>query len=165
MRIPHDARFARYDLRYLGTDARSLLTERKIRNVDDMSEQQRTDFQQVYFRKKSTLERSFERFVTDRSFVDVAAYWIEYTGRTDDAFVSQCEYESKNYDVHLYFPPGVISFESDGYRSADAEVHRRIDESIVRLLHRWRIDAITLMKIDIEDRLNEVLHRLEARDA
>jgi nicotinamide riboside kinase len=160
-RAPSEPDFAKYALRYIGTDARMLLKERGLRNVDEMSKEQGVDFQLAYFERKLSLEDPHESYITDRSFVDVAAYWIEYTGLPDDKFVSRCRDESRRYDIHIYFPPDLIRFEGDGYRSFDMDVHRRIDASIVTLLKDWEIHPVVVQKIDLEGRLFELLTHLE----
>ena len=163
-RAPSEPGFSKYDLRYIGADARTLLEERALRNVDEMSKEQRIDFQLAYFERKLSLEHSHESYITDRSFVDVAAYWIEYTTLPNDKFVSRCRHESKRYDTHVYFPPNLIGFESDGYRSFDLDVHRRIDELIVTLLKDWSIQPVAIQKVDLDGRLVELLIHLESID-
>lgn len=156
--------FTKYALRYIGADARALLKERGLRNVDEMSMEQRVEFQLAYFDRKLSLERLCDSYITDRSFVDVAAYWLEYTALPDDEFMSRCAKEAHRYDVHLYFPPGLIGFDSDGYRSLDATVHRRIDSSIVTLLNDWGITPVVVTKGSLEERIDELRGHLDVLD-
>jgi hypothetical protein len=152
---------------YITADARELLQERGFRNVDEMSMKQRRSFQHAYLDRKIERESHRQNYITDRSFVDVAAYWLEYTSGDDlknDEFVCRCRDESRRYDLHLYFPSGLIRFEHDGARSLDPEVHRRIDERILTLLSAWSIRPLVIAAIDIDQRLALVRKHLDGND-
>lgn len=141
---------------YITADARELLRQRGLRSVDEMSAAQLRDFQQAYLQRKTETEKDHANYITDRSFVDVAAYWILYTNTTDpgkDPFVLQCRSEAQRYALHLYFPPGLIEFEYDGARSSEPQLHQRIDELIRSLLEDWGITPLKISIKDIEQRL------------
>jgi nicotinamide riboside kinase len=148
---------------HITADARELLRELNRSNIDELSADERREFQYQYFARK--IEREFDKncYLADRSFVDLAAYWLEYTGQKvgkEDDFVRKCRMEVARYDFHFYFPSGIIDFERDGYRSVDMESHRRIDGFIQELITEWKIASIDLPFKDLRLRTDTVVEAL-----
>jgi AAA domain len=144
-----------------GRDIRKRL---RLRPVVDMSRDESRLFEIIYFSRKVWQESLRDRFVTDRSFVDVAAIWIERDsvglGRRGREFlVEQCRLLSTNYDFHVFFPRNVIPFVEDGVRSLDQDYHRRIEARIRKLLRAWDLEYITLVEPELESRVAHVLER------
>jgi nicotinamide riboside kinase len=129
-------------------DARALLRESGFHGMDAMTQEQTRAFQRRYFLRKRDSEAELTEFISERSFVDVAAYWMERDSNdastTIDNFVEECRLQSLKYDWHFYLPFGLFPFESDGYRSEDLDFHRRIDWRIRELLREWRLVTVTL---------------------
>jgi nicotinamide riboside kinase len=146
---------------FLTADARKILDEMGFRSMDQMSQAQTRAFQMRYYNIKKSIESCQNHFLTDRSFVDVAAYWIERdVSREDcgsDQLESECFAEAKKYDIHFYFPIGEIQFESDGYRSDNLEFHSRIDRRIQSYLNLWGIRFIQISSNSLDDRLERVM--------
>lgn len=145
---------------FVTTDARRILTEMGHTSMDLMKKEETRIFQLKYFEKKANLESELADFLTDRSFVDVAAYWVvrdSEPGEERDNFVRECRKQSSHYDVHFYLPTGVIPFESDGYRSEDMSFHKKIDLTIKGILDDWRIPYVTLGVSDLDQRVQRVL--------
>lgn len=84
-----------------------------------MTREQTIHFQKIYFKRKKLIEVKEENFIVDRSFVDVASYWLvrECDNNLEIAneLINEAKILSKSYDLHFYFPYGLISFEDDGY--------------------------------------------------
>lgn len=164
-RLMADARFTPRAPKFVTADARAMLRAQGHASMDAMSRQELLAFQYGYLRHKLVSEAGVDGYLTDRSFVDVAAYWLERDSfGVDEAeshqFVAQCEAAARRYDLHVYFPVGVIAFQDDGYRSRNLQFHARIDARITGLLADWGIDAMVLRSADIDERVEEVVARL-----
>jgi len=147
---------------FVAVDARALLDELGFRSMDKMTRGQSREFQQLYFRRKIEIESGRESFLTDRSFVDIAAYWVcrdtfDLSEAEQRLLLDPCRHATKKYDIHFYFPSGLIVFEHDGYRSDDIEFHMRIDRCILRYLVEWQIPYVTIVESDINKRIETVL--------
>lgn len=146
----------------VGEDARSLLRAMGHMSMDEMSRDELREFQRRYFDRKATKESLLQSFLVDRSFVDVAAYWLvrdshDLPSPERDGLVASCEKLAKGYDLHVYFPMGVVPFQSDGYRSEDSTFHRRIDAKIAELLSLWKLRTIRLAGRTPEEREDELM--------
>jgi len=150
--------------KFITTDARNLLRELGHSGIDGMTVLERRLFQRRYLDRKTALERSENDYITDRSFVDVAAYWIEYNGLTssaDDDFVAACQKGAMRYDAHFYFPVGLVSLESDGFRSVDTVSRVRVDSLIQSLTSEWGVHCIHLDIANLDQRAARVIEVLE----
>jgi nicotinamide riboside kinase len=147
------------------TDARQLLQTLGHHSMDRMSRTEMREFQLLYYFKKTLVEEGQDNFVTDRSFVDVAAYWLErdafdLSQTVQTLLTAQCRQGARKYDLHVYLPFGIIPFRSDGYRSEDLSLHRRIDTRIKTLLKEWNIKFIELATSNHQDRVDLVINRI-----
>ena len=147
--------------KYIPTDARALLDEMGCHNIDIMSQNQLRKFQISYFNKKKKLENGEDNYITDRSFIDIAAYWAQRDAyntskETQNHLIIPCKEEARKYDIHIYLPFGLIKFESDGYRSENIEHHKAIDIQIKSFLEKWNLKYIILETPDIPERIRLV---------
>lgn len=148
---------------FVTTDARRLLRELGYENIDSMSLDARIRFQFAYLERKLALESELENFFTDRSFVDLAAYWLQYTGRTladGDEYVARCRTEVGRYGAHFYFPSELLPLKADGWRSAETASRERTDGYIRAILDAWGVSAVALNELDLDlrrERVAEVL--------
>jgi hypothetical protein len=131
-------------------------------SVSQMTRQQSQVFEILHFSRKLWQEHPHDRFITDRSFVDVAAIWIERDTRgmskdIQDLLVKPCRALSARYDFHCYFPRGVIPFERDSARSVDHDYHQRVDARIRFLLDAWDLPYITMTESDISKRTSKII--------
>lgn len=144
--------------RLISANARGLLLELGYQSVDGMTLAQRSDFQFAYIARKLELEKSQAEYLTDRSYLDIAAYWLDYTGGCDDDdLVVRCRKEVARYDLHFYFPVGLLDVEMDGFRSTDIESHERVDCHIRRLAANWGVSLVSLSRLDIDWRIAEFI--------
>ncbi len=154
---------------HLTVDARAILKNMGHKSMDKMTKEQLQKFQLLYLNKKILLEKGKECFLVERSFVDIAAYWIERDsiGAPSDVtnlLLEKCRNQSKKYDLHVYFPFGVIPFEEDGYRSENMESHFRVDARILQLLTQWQLEPIlTLNYPELSKRLSTVAEWVKSR--
>lgn len=148
---------------FVTEDARSLLRSLGHTSMDAMSRAELRRFQELYLEQKANNERNHERFLADRSYVDVAAYWLvrdsfDLPLNMQQSFEGRCRELVSGYDLHIHFPFGQIPFASDGYRSEDLEFHQNIGTKIHELLREWGVKFISIESPDIESRLEQVLH-------
>jgi predicted ATPase len=150
----------------LNVDARRLLVELGFGSgVDRMSRDDRRAFQARYFTEKHGNEDGRSDYLTERSFVDIAAFWIDTSPAPGDftsEFVLRCKAEAQRYDLHVYLPVGVVPLVADGLRSSDETYHSTIDATIRKLLREWRLAHVELRDAALRTRLDRVLHAIQA---
>jgi nicotinamide riboside kinase len=152
---------------FLTTDARSLLKAMGHKSMDNMRRDELRQFQRTYLARKQEIEAGLSRYLTDRSFVDVAAYWLRRDAPGLDPeevepVVSACRAGAGKYDLHIYCPFGLFPFKPDGYRSDNIEYHREIGEQIASLLSDWGLKFITLDTPDHQERIARVLAEMRS---
>ena len=153
-------------IKYLSADSRKLLQRMGYRSMDLMTRQQLREFQVAYLHSKLDLESNIQSYITDRSTVDVAAYWLirdtfDLPDTIRDEYIEKCRNHASKYDLHIYLPFGLLPFEFDGYRSHSLEFHEQIDKQIMKFLKAWKIKYITLDMPDLDIRLQRVLDEVK----
>jgi hypothetical protein len=148
--------------------SREIIDYFDLPGVDEMTPVQSQLFELLHFSRKLWREHSRDRFVTDRSFVDVAAIWVERDTRgmssdLQELLTEPCRSLSGQYDFHCYFPRGVIPFVRDGVRSTNEEYHGRVDARIKSLLDAWNLPYITVTASAIADRISQVMDEIDRR--
>jgi hypothetical protein len=133
--------------------------------MDAMTQDDTRAFQLEYYRRKLEQEAAISDFVTDRSFVDVAAYWLERdtvgcTSVVRDQLLPPCREQSAKYTLHIYLPFGLVPFEKDGYRSENIDLHKAVDRRIAELLRSWELRVLALDTSDHVRRVELVLAAL-----
>jgi nicotinamide riboside kinase len=162
----NENRFHKYATNFLSADARSLLIKGGFKNMDNMTTRQTMMFQTQYFYRKKKIENEQSNFITDRSFIDIAAYWfirdsINEPRKIQNKLIDLCKIENQKYDFLIYLPFGLIEFENDGYRSKNLDFHRTIDNQIKIFLEQWNTNYIALNTNILTQRINTVLEYLE----
>lgn len=151
--------------RIINADARSVIRDLGCKSMDLMSRDQNRMFQILYFEKKRKMESGLDSFLAERSFVDIASYWIirdayDLKIEEQNKIIIPCKEEAKRYDLHVYLPFGLIPFEADGYRSNDMDFHRRIDKQMKKFLEDWNLKFIELKTDDLEQRVSIVTNEI-----
>ncbi len=167
-RIMSDPQYTSWGGTFITANARGLLMELGYKSADDMTVSQRRELQFKYLERKIEREKSETSYFTDRSVIDIAAYWLEYNklpADQYDEFVSRCRSEVARYDIHLYFPAGLIPIEMDGFRSVDMDSHSRVDGHIQSLLVDWGVRYIPLCEVDIELRTKSFFSIINGRNS
>lgn len=155
-------------LTYVTADSRALLEQMGHQSMDRMTREETREFQLRYLQRKLCLESGIENYMTERSTVDVAAYWLvrdafDLPVRDRDEYIERCKAHACKYDLHIFLPFGLIPFHFDGYRSENLEFHKQIDLQIRAFLSEWRVEHITLDSVDLDSRIEQVLEHVKAR--
>lgn len=150
---------------FFTVDARSILRANKFLSIDCMTINEKKQFQYMYLKKKLEQEGNQINYLTDRSFVDLAAYWYEIdietlNSKESNDYYTQCKKAALQYDIHFYFPFDVIRFDEDGYRSTNMDYNKKIDNNILRFLNLWNINYIIINQSDINGRINIILNEI-----
>lgn len=159
--------FKSYKLNFSTTDARSLLNDMGAKQMDLMTDAQRITFQKLYFQKKKEQEFEKDNFIVDRSFVDVASYWLVRECKNDISFANKNDLLMKSkafsteYDIHFYFPYGIIPFEADGYRSENDKQRQEIGVQIHTFLNEWQLKYVSLNTANLSERVKIVMETLQ----
>lgn len=145
----------------LNADARSIIRELGCKSMDLMTREQNREFQMLYFIKKKKMENNLDDFLVERSFVDIAAYWLirdTYDLNIDEQnkLLLPCYEESKKYDLHIYLPFGLIPFEDDGYRPSNIEFNKKICRQTKKFLTEWNLKYIEIKTDDLKQRTDIV---------
>jgi hypothetical protein len=148
-------------LEFVTIDARDLLRQLGHTSTDQIDLHNRVEFQRAYFSAKSSSESGRTDYVTDRSFVDIAAYALcrdaaGFEPKPLAEFVEACRASSSVYDLHVYCPFGIIPFSSDGFRSELQEFHFAVDGMIRELICAWDLHYITLASPDHNERMRRI---------
>lgn len=157
--------FKSFKLSFFTTDARSLLNAMGAKQMDLMTNTETIAFQKLYFQKKRDDELGKDNFIVDRSFVDVASYWLIRECKNDFSLAKDLVMKSKvlsmKYDIHFYFPYGIIPFKSDGYRSENEIQRKEIGSQIKIFLDEWNLRYISLDTSDLKKRVEIVMYTLQ----
>src|ERR1051325_6266395 len=128
--------------------------------ADEMPGNIRREWRMKYFEQKKRAEQWRDGFITDRSFVDIAAYWMVFDCADDqsrrNAMELSCRELAERYDMHFYFPTGLVPRERGGRRSQDERLHRGIDLQILDLLRQWKLPFISLSDPRLDERVRSV---------
>jgi predicted ATPase len=147
--------------KYIPEGARSLLRRRGHTSFDAMTRDELRSFTRDFFVRKQQREARFDTYLVDRSFVDVAAIWVErdsfdLSDEIQNEILIPCRRLAQTYTliVHLHARP--FAFAHDGVRETDLVLHERIAARIGRYLRDWSLPCLTLQSSTVELRVEEV---------
>lgn len=113
-----------------------------------------------YFEQKRFVECGRDGFITDRSFVDIAAYWMVCNNPDNEAcwdvLLTPCRKLSAEYDIHFTFPRASFPVVLGGRRSRDERLYVAIDTQIQLLLGSWGLKSIALANPSLTVRSEQV---------
>lgn len=143
------------------TDAQVLIEKLGYSSIDKMSADARRHFRISYFETKRRIEQGTNRYLTDRSFVDIAAYWVLHDNRDEQErwsqLVAPCRQLSTMYDIHFFFPNGLVPQELGGRRSFDRQLHEDVSQKIHHFLTEWNLQYIELSSGSLAHRVQEAI--------
>ncbi len=167
-RLMQDPNFARAVGAFIPEGTRELLASLGFASFDELTPTQRRDFQRRFFSWKLETESELTRYLVDRSFVDVAAVWVERDTRDEpveiqNELVIPCRKLAERYSVHVLIPQRPLPFQADGIRESDVSLHDRIASRIHTYLEEWDLPYYSVRGLDIEERAEEVCAELSRR--
>ncbi len=139
--------------------------------LHDLSRDQRRDLVHELWQEQLEAESSaiagYGGFVSDRSSVDFAAFWLYYgfveAQDQPDRFVGEALQHAEAYDHVVLLPWGVLPLKADGVRSSNPWVQRHFQAALEGLLFR-ELSAPQLLRLPdldlIEQRLRWVSERI-----
>lgn len=148
--------------------ARSLLQSQGYVNFNAMTRQELRNFQRKLFLLKQKEECAADSYLVDRTFVDMAATWLErdtfdHPIDVQNELVIPCRDLAKRYTIQFYLPNQVLAFDHDGIRESDLSLHNRIDIRIQQYLDEWELQYISIQASSLERRVDAVCAELERR--
>lgn len=152
--------------KFISVDGRHLLDVMGCTNMDKMNRNQTREYQFKYFEHKIQSELNQFKFITDRSYIDISAYWIvrdafDVSESEQNKLLNPCKKLSNNYDLHFYLPFGLIEFERDGYRPESNTFNKKIDSQIKLYLKKWKITHCKIDVVDISKRVETVINAIQ----
>jgi len=122
--------------------------------------------QNMLFDNKSVMESHYENFVTDRSWIDLAAYCIQgmHVDENFDitSYVENCKLEAEKYDVIVHIPWGRQPLTPDGTRTTNPWFQLIIDSIIFRLSGLWQIELLSLPdNLDNDESVKWIVEKLK----
>jgi predicted ATPase len=155
--------FIKYGIKSILMDTRSILSKMGLRADGYGSDPARMKvFQWALLEEKVKLENLETNYITDRSTVDLAAYWLirDVTGglsEEDERYLGDCKAFASKYDLHIHLPFGVIPFTDDGNRPKERLFNEGICRTVHRLLNEWNLPHLSIESVDRVERVREVL--------
>ncbi|HMG75298.1 MAG TPA: AAA family ATPase [Pyrinomonadaceae bacterium] len=148
--------------------SRALLQSQGHAGFDSMTREELRDFQRLFFVWKREAESKVESYLVDRSFVDVAAIWMErdtfdQSLELQNELVLPCKDLAKKYTLHIHAPGMASSFHHNGVRESDLSLHRRIAVRVAQYLNDWKLPHLSLTSSTLDLRVREVRAELERR--
>jgi len=125
-------------------------------------------FQWLLLEKKIDLESCLSSSISDRSTVDMAAYWIvrDAKGSLDaegEIYLAKCREFALMYDFHVHLPFGAIPFVNDGQRPSSEIFNKKTCNIMRSLLDQWGLPYVCLNKSGRKERVDEVLFYLKTK--
>jgi nicotinamide riboside kinase len=105
-----------------------------------------------------------EQFISDRTTIDNAVYWLKYHAHYWPSEATNCYYNRalnnvKNYDLIIYVPPEIAP-EDDGFRGTDRGQQLEVDTYIRLFLAFAEPDYITVNGT-VEERLKRAVNAIQ----
>jgi len=128
------------------------------------------DRQRMLAENKRVVESHYESFVTDRSWLDLAAYCVQGMLEKEkfdiSEFLNECQEEVKKYDIIIHIPWGRQPLQPNGTRTIDPWFQLIIDSIIYRLAMLWDIKLISPPSdLDNDDILKWIIGHLKEIDS
>ena len=125
-----------------------------------------TEFQRACLYRQIEEEGKHKNFVSDRTTIDNAAYWMKWHAHKNPSHVNTEYYQTawenaKKYDLLVYVPPE-IPLVGDGCRSTNKDYQEEMAWLIGVLLYTWGERRIAVTGL-LETRVKKVLAEMRRR--
>ncbi len=122
------------------------------------------DFQMKCLGRQIEEEKKHENFISDRTTIDNAAYWMKWHAHENPSPVNMGYYalawaNAKKYDLLVYVPPE-FPLADDGVRSINKAYQREMDFLIKTILRSWGKNYITV-EGTLEERVAQVVREVK----
>jgi len=152
--------------------AKTILKEEGFRYGTDQTVEEflATNYRQRrLFQFKQENEAKHSDFVTDRSWIDLAAYCIQGMQSQIDfdmaSFIEDCRAEVEKYDVIIHIPWGRQPLQSNGTRTINPWFQFIIDSIIYRMANQWKLEMIEVpVECGNPDAIKWVLESIQLLD-
>lgn len=119
--------------------------------------------------QRAAEEEATGGFVSDRSSLDFAAFWLHYALyediRSTDAWMERMSADARSYDTILLFPWGSLPLEQDGVRSTNRWTQLRYQTILEGVLERFARPGAVVRVPDTDDFERRTSFVLAAIDA
>lgn len=124
-----------------------------------------TEFQRACLYRQIEEEGKHKNFISDRTTIDNAAYWMKWHAHKNPSHVNTEYYKTawenaKKYDLLVYVPPE-IPLVDDGVRSTDKDYQEEMAWLIGVLLYVWGERRIAVTG-SLEERVAQVVREVIA---
>jgi hypothetical protein len=125
--------------------------------------------QNELFTLKHRAESQYDNFVTDRSWIDLAAYCIQGMQNRQDfdiaTFCENCRSEVEKYDAIIHIPWGRQPLQPNGTRTINPWFQFIVDSIICRLANEWKIEMIQIDSgLSNSEVVKEILQTIQCID-
>lgn len=121
--------------------------------IDKLSSEEKLAYQEQRFYDKLSFESVNDKYIVERSYVDLLAYRSFISPYPTIAEIDKHIQQAKKYSIHFFFPHGVIPYIEDGFRPTN-EYSVNVSNKIQEILECYEIQYVTLAEINIELRCN-----------
>jgi len=154
-----------FGLDIVETNERAILLDMGCMNTGTMTSEQLRRFQSRFLVEKIANEHGQQAYITEHSYVDIAAYWTvrDCLGDTADVngIVKECRNYSMTYSIHIILPFDAARFKADGYRATDMNLHHAVAHRIDYFLSLWKLRHAVVRTTGLWSRVREVSSILE----
>ncbi len=146
-------------------DTRSILTDMGLRaDGFGCSSKSMREFQWRVLEEKQRSESKLASFITDRSYLDLAAYWVtrhnEHDQETAD-YIDRCIEAAATYTTHIFLPYGRIPFSEDSFRPSDPVFLSNVSNTISSQLTESNLPHMTLAEADRDKSVALILNYIQ----
>lgn len=147
-------------------DTRSILNEMCLRaDSAGCTPEEMRKFQWRILEEKQAKEAKAASFITDRSYLDLAAYWLARVNKIDQetaSYLNACIAAAARYTTHIYLPLGRIPFKNDGFRPANPSFLQKVSDEIYTQLQTNYFKYLSLAENDRKTSTDLVLAHLNS---
>jgi len=146
-------------------DVRAIADRMNVKDAVKHSQSNLLDFQTEIYSEKYRHEFGKTKYVTDRSYLDLAAYYAireSELGKVSASYVESCILMARSFDLHIHLPFGRLAFEEDGYRPSNVGFNIDIDCYIKSKLAELSLRHLTIKTPDRSFSVSMVLNELRS---
>ncbi len=145
-------------------EARKIMKDMDIKSPKELQKNpdKGRKFQLACLRRQIAAEKKYTRFISDRTTIDNAAYWLKWHAHKSRSVENMAYYtlaweNAEKYDLLVYILPGIPLID-DGVRSTNESYQAEMDMLIRIFLYSWGQAYITIAAEEtLEERVKRVV--------